>query len=206
MRAFVYVGGEIFPEGITERPAEGDLVIAADSGYRNACELGAKPTVAVGDFDSLGDVLLPSDVEVLRHPPQKDETDSQLAVAIALERGATEITLIGGLSGRLDHTLSNLAILEDLQAKGIFGILTDGRNRVRFIRNNSALIGRSEHFTYLGLIAADEKVKGVDVEGCKYPLRRATLRRREQYAVSNEITGNCAFVAVKKGGLWIVES
>ena len=49
-------------------------------------------------------------------------------------------------------------------------------------------------------------MRGVDVEGCKYPLKNATLTRLQQYAVSNEITGNCAFVAVKRGGLWIVES
>ena len=52
----------------------------------------------------------------------------------------------------------------------------------------------------------DEVVKGVTVEGCKYPLKNATLRRRNQFAVSNEITGNVAFISVKKGVVYIIES
>ena len=84
--------------------------------------------------------------------------------------------------------------------------ITNGYNRVRYIRNNSIIIPRSPHFRYLSLIAADEVIKGVSVEGCKYPLNNATLWRREQFAVSNEISGNCAFVSVNKGGLYIIES
>ncbi|MBE6633896.1 MAG: thiamine diphosphokinase [Ruminococcaceae bacterium] len=206
MNAFLYVGGEIRPEGITERPAEGDLVIAADAGYHNARRLGVTPSILVGDLDSFGNGEIPAEVELIQHPPEKDYTDTQLALELALERGATSLTFIGGLSGRLDHTLSNLAVLEYLRAKKRPAIFTDGANRVRFLRNDSALIPRSQAFRYLALIAADERVRGVDVEGCKYPLKNATLTRLQQYAVSNEITGNCAFVAVKRGGLWIVES
>lgn len=206
MNAFLYVGGEIFPDGITERPEAGDLVIAADAGYHNARRLGVSPSVLVGDLDSFGCGDLPAEVELIRHPPEKDLTDTQLAVELALERGAASVTLIGGLSGRLDHTLSNLAVLEYLREKKHFAVFTDGMNRVRFLQNDSTLIPRSQSFRYLSLIAADRRVKGVDVEGCKYPLKNATLTRLQQYAVSNEIVGNCAFVAVRRGGLWIVES
>ena len=58
----------------------------------------------------------------------------------------------------------------------------------------------------LGSTADGEKVKGVSIEGCKYPLKNATLSNRYQYAVSNEITGNCTLISVKKGGIFIVES
>ena len=129
----------------------------------------------------------------------------QLAVEIAIDRGAEDIVIIGGLSGRLDHTLSTLAILEDLNARGIYGTVTDGQNRVRYMKSTSTLIARSP-YKYLSLIAADEVVKGVDIEGCKYPLKKATLRRSHQFAVSNEITGNVAFIAIKKGGVYIIES
>ena len=53
MRAFVFGGGEIFPEYIEEKVQDGDIVICADSGYRNALAMGAKVDVLVGDFDSL---------------------------------------------------------------------------------------------------------------------------------------------------------
>ena len=206
MRAFIYIGGEIFADAIEEFPAEEDLVIAADSGYGNALKLGVAPTVILGDFDSWDEADLPQEIEKIPFPPQKDLTDTQLAVDYAVKQGCRQIVLIGGLSGRLDHTLSNLAILEDLEAKKLRGVITDGMNRVRFLRNDSVIIPKSKHFRYLSLIAADEKVKGVEIDGCKYPLKNATLKRTEQFAVSNEITGNCAFVSIRRGGAWIVES
>ena len=205
MKAFIYVGGEIFTDGISEFPKGDDLKISADCGYKNAKKLGIVPNFAVGDFDSGSISEIPAETEIIEVPAEKDFTDAQLAVDVALEHGADFIVIIGGLSGRLDHTLSNLAILKDLCDKQIYCLITDGKNRVRYIRSTSTLISRSG-YKYLSLIADGEKVKGVSIEGCKYPLENATLTSRYQYAISNEITGNCALVSVKKGGLYIVES
>ena len=138
-------------------------------------------------------------------PAEKDDTDTQLAVRVALERGAKQIVIIGGLDGRLDHTLSNLAILENLASKHIPAIITSGQNRVRFLRDSGVILLR-EHFRYFSILAADPVVKGVSVDGCKYPLKKAKLLRTNQYAVSNEIIGNCALIEIKKGGAWVVES
>ena len=205
MRAYIYTGGEIDPARITEHPKGEDLVIAADSGWHNAKALGEKPSILLGDFDSIGGDKLPDGVEIFQVPAEKDLTDTQLAVDLALSRGARDIVIVGGLSGRLDHTLSNLAILERLYAMHVHGVITDGKNRARFVRNGSLLIGRSA-YRYLSLIAADPKVKGVTVEGCKYPLKNAKLSRLCQYAISNELLGNCALIDVRHGGLWIIES
>ena len=205
MKAFIYTGGNIYPENITEKPAKGDLCIACDSGYLNMKRLGVSPDIIVGDFDSLGEQNIPDGVKTVRVPAQKDFTDTQLAVNTALEEGAGETVIIGGLDGRLDHTLSNIAILRMLDGIKVYASITNGKNRVRYIDSTSTLIARSG-FKYLSLIAADKKVRGVDVEGCRYPLKNATLTHDNQYAVSNEITGNCALVAVRKGALYIIES
>jgi thiamine pyrophosphokinase len=205
MRAFIYTGGSVRVEFITEHPKADDLCIAADQGYHTAKALGERIDLLLGDFDSIGSVPGDEGMEIQRVPAEKDYTDTQLAVEIALERGADEIIIIGGLSGRLDHTLSTLAILEDLNARGVYCTITDGQNRARYMKSTSTLIARSP-YKYLSLIAADEVVKGVDIEGCKYPLKKATLRRSHQFAVSNEITGNVAFISVKKGGVFIIES
>ena len=207
MKAFIYSGGEIYPENITEHPKSRDLCIAADSGFANAKALGDRVDIALGDFDSLagGVDSIPDTVEKITVPAEKDETDTQLAVNVAIAKGAEEIVIIGGLSGRLDHTLSNLAILEALFDLGISAMILDGRNRARYIRSTSTLIPRSG-YKYLSLIAADEKVKGVSVEGCKYPLKNKNLTRKYQYTVSNEINENCALVSVKRGGLFVLES
>ena len=205
MKAFIYTGGQIDPENITEHPKGDDLLIAADAGWHTAKTLGETPSILLGDMDSLGKTDIPEKVERLQVPAEKDFTDTQLAVDTAIKKGATEIVIIGGLSGRLDHTLSNLAILEDLNQKNIHAVITDGNNRVRYLHATSMLLARSG-FRYLSLLTLSEKAKGVSVEGCKYPLKNATLLRNFQYAVSNEIIGNCALISVRKGGIYIIES
>ena len=206
--AFIYTGGTVFDEYVTEKPEKGDLVIAADAGYLTAQKMGVTPDILLGDFDTLGEENIPEGIECLRVPAEKNDTDTQLAVQVAIERGASEIVIIGGLSGRLDHTLSSLAILEDLWERKndrIYAILTDGKNRVRFIRNSGVILPRSQ-YRYFSLIAADELVKGVTLEGCKYSLKNGRISRRHQWAVSNEITGNCALIEIKRGGVWVIES
>lgn len=205
MKAFIYTGGAVRVDGICEHPKADDLRIAADSGYLTAKALGDRVDLAVGDFDSMCDSELAGGAELLRVPAEKDETDTQLAVGEAIRRGADQIVIIGGFGGRLDHTLSSLFILEDLAEAGVYAVMTDGQSRARFVRSGSALIGRSG-YKYLSVIAADPKVKGVSAEGCRYPLKNATLSRRRQYAISNEIVGNCALISVKKGGIFIIES
>lgn len=205
MRAFIYLGGKIFPDNITEHPKGEDLRIAADGGYANAMLLGERIDIAVGDFDSFSKQKIDEGVELVEFPKDKELTDSQICIETAISRGANEIILIGGLSGRLDHTLANLAILQDLRQRHIHGYITDGNNRAHFIRSTSHLVARSA-YKYLSLIAADETCKGVSVQGCKYELKNQPIHRRLQFAVSNEITGNCALISVKKGGLYVIES
>ncbi len=205
MRAFIYTGGKVYDELVTERPDETALIIAADAGLLTVRRFGFEPHILLGDFDTLGVPQVGDGVEILQTPAEKDDTDTQLAVRVALERGAREIVIVGGLDGRLDHTLSLLAILEDMDAKSIHALITSGKNRARFLRNNSTLLPRSD-YRYFSILAADERVRGVTVEGGKYPLKKATLCRRRQFAVSNEITGNCALIDIRRGSAWIIES
>lgn len=204
MRAFIYTGGEIDAAAITEHPKSDDFRIAADSGYNTAKCLGERVDLLLGDFDSYKGTL-PDGIETIKVPSEKDFTDTQMAVKEALKRGADDIIIIGGLSGRLDHTLSNIAILAELHKMKVHAVMTDGKNRVRYLNSTSTLIARS-HFDYVSLIAISDKLKGVDIEGCKYPLKKATISRSHQYAVSNEIIGNCALISVRKGECLIIES
>ena len=114
--------------------------------------------------------------------------------------------IIGGLSGRLDHTLANLALLPTLAAMRVHAHINDGFNRARYLNSSSTLIARS-HYKYLSLIPISEKLRGVSIEGCKYPLKNATLTKREPtLTISNEIEGNCALISVRKGECYVIES
>ena len=204
MRAFVFGGGDIYPEYIEERPDGDDIVICADSGYKNAISMGVKVDVLVGDFDSLG--RIPDGIgEVIQVPAEKNSTDTQLAVDIATERGANEIIIVGSTSGRADHTLSTLAILELLWDKRIPAIVVNGQNRVRFIRDSGTILIRSM-YKYFSIVTLDNIAKKVSIEGAKYPLVKKDIKRGFQFAVSNEIVKNAALITVKKGAVYIIES
>ena len=206
MRAFIYTGGAVYPDNITEHPKGDDLCIAADSGFHNAQKCGDRVDLLVGDLDSIGSYKLDKITEMIQVPAEKDDTDTQLAVKVALERGAKQLVIIGGLGGRLDHTLSNLSVLPELWKVRIHAHATDGYNRIRYINSTSTLIPRSG-FKYLSIIALTEKLKGVSIEGCKYPLKNATLFRANQsLSVSNEILENCALISIRKGEAFIIES
>lgn len=209
MKAFIYTGGEVRLDLIEVSPEKEDLIIAADSGFQLTKQLHLIPRFLVGDFDSLGEPTdVPPETEIIRFDSHKDATDTQLAVDLALKTNCTELYIIGGLTGRLDHTLSNLAILEylaDRKDAKHHAVIDSGTNRVRLLRSDSLLLAKS-HYTYFGLLPLDAKVRGVEILGAKYPLKNQTLYRHYAFAVSNEIEGNVAFISVKKGSLLVVES
>ena len=72
--------------------SEGAFIICADSGYDKALQAGTKPDLILGDFDSLENPL-PDNIETMRSPVHKDDTDTMLAVRTALDRGYDDITL-----------------------------------------------------------------------------------------------------------------
>lgn len=86
----------------------------------------------MGDFDSLQGSL-PADVECVRLPVMKDDTDTMAAVKIALERGYESITLAGVLGGRLDHTFANFCVLQFIQQQGGKGQMADEATRVFYL-------------------------------------------------------------------------
>ena len=209
MKSYIFIGGEVDSSAIESPIPESALVIAADSGYDNAKKLGLaeKCDFIVGDFDSTKERAFPSRAKIIRVPAEKDETDTQLAINTALDCGADELYIVGGLSGRLDHTLANIKLLESLAEIGVYATICDGYNRVRYLRERSSLLIPKSEYKYFGLILADKEAKGVTIDGAKYPLKNSKLTKNDpSFAISNEVVGNCAMVSTKKGGLFVIES
>ena len=111
-RTWVIDGGPNLPSLPNIEPPT--LVIAADVGYRHARTLGLQVDVVVGDFDSLDRENLEvtnSQLVVEEHPTDKDESDLALALNFARTVGATNIDIITGGGGRLDHLLVSSMLL-----------------------------------------------------------------------------------------------
>ncbi|MEY4009335.1 MAG: hypothetical protein RLZZ93_27, partial [Actinomycetota bacterium] len=137
--AIIYTGGdsphaETRPH-ITADAAAGALVIAADSGWEHAVSHGTVPSVLVGDMDSISEHHLRDarahGAEIVEHPRDKDETDAEIALALAARRGAGRITVVSGGGDRPDHVF---ALLHSLASPSLSGISIDGwLGRARFV-------------------------------------------------------------------------
>ena len=172
------------------------FVIAADGGFDQLARWGLRPHLAVGDFDSLGRV--PEGVDVVRHPPEKDDTDMMLAVREGLARGCRRFLLYGGLGGRLDHTLGNLQLLAWMARQGCAPFLI-GPDAALSAVHSGALTFSPGHRGMLSLFAWGEKAEGVTLTGLKYPLTDGVFTCDCPLGVSNEFLGQTAVVSVKHG-------
>ena len=172
MKSYIFIGGEVDKGALESQIKDDALVIAADSGYDNAKALGLaeRCDFVVGDFDSTKERTFCSRAKIIRVPSEKNETDTELAINTALENGADELYIVGGLSGRLDHALSNLYLLEALSKSGASAVICDGRNRVRYLKERSSFLIPRSDYKYFGLISLEKETKGVSIEGAKYPL------------------------------------
>jgi thiamine pyrophosphokinase len=135
LRAVIIAGGALPHADIDRgRIRPDDLILAADGGGRHCLALGLRPAAVIGDFDSLEppDVLAfeASGADLVRHPPRKEQTDLELAVRYALERGATEIVILAGLGTRWDQSIANLLLAGAPGLEGIRLEIVDGPQEI----------------------------------------------------------------------------
>ena len=182
-------------------PAEYGCIICADGGLVAAEKLGLTPDILIGDYDSCPQ---PKDREVIKLPAEKDVTDSEAAIQLAYEKGWQDITLLGGLGGRFDHTMGNLGMLAKYTGKLRRIRILDGNNRV-FVADPSDFTVHKDGYKYLGLAAYDSPVTGLTLTGMKYPLRDAVLDNRTTLGGSNEILGETGQISFRSGRLLVVQ-
>lgn len=205
------VGGATLPEAFVTRICdEGfDAIYAVDGGARHLTKIGRYPSALLGDFDSLS----PEEVEEIRQqgteiynfPVEKDWTDMELALDMALREGATSITLIGGTGERFDHTLANLSLLYRAERAGVEAILRDDSHMIRLIPPGLTLELERSDGKEFSLFPLNREVQGVRVWGAKYPLEDGVLRFGETLGVHNEISARTAHVVGGDGFLVLVQ-
>ena len=196
MTCFIFAAGSFY--GLVERPQPGDLIIAADAGYRCCAGLGLRPDIVVGDFDSMP---APAGETLLRLPVEKDDTDTLYAMRVGLERGFRDFVLYGGTGGsRRDHTLANWQSLLFLASRGARGRMYGDGVLWCVLKNERMLFPASMRGT-LSLFCLDGEARGVSLRGLKYKLDKALLRSDFPLGVSNSFVGQEASVEVEDGTL-----
>ncbi|HJX38923.1 MAG TPA: thiamine diphosphokinase [Anaerolineae bacterium] len=207
MRAVIVAGGPMPQPPLPElHVGEDDLVVCVDGGARNALAFGLQPHVVLGDLDSMEPELRQhldqEGVQFVAYPARKDETDSELAVKYALDRGATDLVLLGALGGRIDHTLANVMLLAIPQLQGVRARMIDGRQELILIREEAVIEGRPGDVVSLLPLAGD--AAGIHTEGLEYALHGETLTFGAARGVSNVLVAPRARVRVGAGLLLLV--
>ncbi len=201
MPGICYVAGAMpLSPTLLPHPQPGDLVIAADRGYLNLQEAGVSPDLVVGDFDSLG--YRPDHPNLIALPAEKDDTDMVFALRRGLELGYRRFVLLGGLGGRLDHTLANLQTLNWLTEQEAAGILAGEGIAATVLRNGTLSFPASR--TGMLSVFAFGQARGVTLSHLKYPLEDATLTDSFPLGVSNEFLDSPATVTVREGALLLL--
>ncbi len=207
MRALIWLGGDFRYEAWGQTPeltGPFDLVICADGGGRHALRLKLPVDVLLGDFDSISpqekQALAPR--RLLPYAPDKDYTDGQLAVAEALRQGTKQLTLAGAFGDRLDHTLANIALLQQIAEAGATGTATDGRQIARLMARRLTLAGKPGQL--ISLWPIPPAAGHVSITGVRWPLHDVYLPWGNSPTISNEFTADICKIDVEQGELLVI--
>ena len=189
-----------------------ELLITADKGLAFCEETGVLPTQIVGDFDTLGESLLPKyealGVPIRKFNPVKDYTDTEIAVRLAMELGANKITILGASEGnRLDHLFGNVLTMMIPQQEGIDCFMTDAHNRLRILTKPLEIRKDEQYGKYISLIPMTTDVHGVTLTGFKYPLwdHRFHIETTGSLGISNELAEEVGRIDFRSGILLMLE-
>ncbi len=206
---FIIAGGEMDDLRFLRRQIDRHkplALICADGGARYLRDLNVTPDRIVGDLDSLEAILLDSytqrGVEIRRHPPAKDDTDTALALAAACELAPEAVWIFGGLGGRLDHTLANLSLLLDGEARGIPVKFLDRWCEVYLVGPRGSARGRPGQT--VSLLPLFGEAQGVTLTGFEYPLTEGNLSMARPIGVSNRLTKKEGLISISSGRLVVI--
>ena len=210
MGATIFANGKIENTQRARGAAEqSDLVLAADGGALHCLRLEIAPAFVVGDLDSLDkadrQTLEASGTEFITHPRDKDQTDLELALLDALDRGATEIIVLGAIGGRLDMTIANVLLLALPELSGVRVELWYGHQTAILIRPPGGPIegGAGDG---ISLIPLGGDVQDITTRDLQYPLKNEGLGLGPARGVSNVISGSNPQVEFGTGNLLIVHT
>lgn len=210
MKTLIVTGGNSEKEYVNKIYKNFDLIIASDRGIEVLDNLNIRPDYIIGDFDSANKKVLDKyinkkDIIIKKLNPQKDYTDTHMAIKLAIEVESTEITILGAIGSRIDHTISNINTLKEALDNNVVCKIIDTKNEIQLI-NKKTQIEKNDKYKYISLIPLTTKVTGITLKGFKYSLLDANLEIGQSIGVSNEQIEKKAEIDLKEGILILIKS
>lgn len=212
------------------------FLIAADKGLETVHRLGLHVDYILGDYDSVDRSVLDDyrdDTEVVTFKPEKDYTDTHLALKKAIEvalsckrsennsdgdddygvadnvAGKMEspnIYIVGATGTRLDHAMTNIFVLKEALDAGVEAYILDSHNKIYMRGAGSFVIDKAEQYgKYVSFVPVTERVV-LSLEGMKYNLDKYELKQGLSICQSNEIADREAVVSVHVGEIIVIEA
>ncbi len=221
MKAVIIANGNIINYNFFSKILyQADCIICVDGGANHLRKMNIFPHVIIGDLDSIKprnkSFFKQNNIKIIRHPPQKDSSDTELAIKYAMDKKYNDLTLIGVTGTRLDHTLANIFLVTKLSKKiidqksdpkthqKIKCRIIDDHNEI-FIVTDKLTLEKKEN-SFVSLLSLSDKVEGVTISGLKYPLNNAIIESGSSLGISNEFTDKKAIISIKKGTMIVIIS
>lgn len=214
MKTLIISGGRINQSFLMDFLNENqfDTVIGVDKGIEMCYRCNIIPSVLMGDFDSIRQDILKyyeenTSIPVQRFKPEKDDTDTQMALQWAINSGSDEIAIIGATGSRIDHLLGNIQTLSMVLEKNINAYMLDENNKIMLLKGDIHLKKSQQYADYVSLLALTNQVTKLTLTGFKYPLNEYTLTNQSGgFGVSNEIIEENASIKFQSGILIMIQS
>lgn len=190
------------------------LWVGVDRGVFTLLENGVAPTAAFGDFDSVTKTELNAIQEAMKelhlYPPEKNETDLEIAFNWAVAQAPDQLYILGATGGRLDHLLANIQLLkrEEILNKLAFIeiFIVDKTNILTVKKPGNYEIKAMEGKKYVSFVPATEEVKGITLTGFKYPLENRHIKMGSTLCISNELISDYGTFSFSDGILMVIRS
>lgn len=207
-KALVVVNGELELEYLESIASQYAIILCADGAANKLKGLEILPDIMVGDFDSVEpetlDYFRKKSVEIVQLQPEKDFSDTHVAVELAMERGYQHIDIIGGFGGRWDHSIANFNLL-------YYGFENNCDLRLISEKNRARIYGRGTHnlpasrFYYWSCFAIFDDAT-VSIHNMKYPIEQKKILRGESIGLSNEFLETDGKLIIEKGSVIVIQS
>ena len=180
-----------------------DFVIACDKGYEYCLKNNIKPNLLIGDLDSYRGEI-DTDVEIIRLPVMKDDTDTMHAYRKIVEMGFDEVYLYCALGGRFDHSYANIQCAIYGARNNIDTFFMNDKDRIIVTDKNKTALEKKEGYQF-SLFAADH-IDDLSISGARYEVHNITLKNDFPLGQSNEWISDEVTITKGKGILIIIES
>jgi thiamine pyrophosphokinase len=203
----IFIGGDSPHPNVRQHLPTNAYVIAADSGYAHAIAMGFTLNELVGDMDSITPVDLTdahdSNVLITQFPTDKDLTDTEIAIASAIARHSTHITVVSGGGDRFDHVLGMVHSLSSC-ALTVDTTLLIGTARVSYATYTKEFRINTQPGNTMSLIPLGGDAI-VTTTGLQWELNNDTLQSFASRGVSNIASGESVTISVTTGVLAVIE-